>query len=47
MLQSVAAEAWDAVQALKGVLGSPNQQGYSSEQLEFIAKTFGISSGWA
>ncbi len=45
MLASVSAQAWDAVQALKGVFSSPTQ-GYGSEQLEFMAKTFGIGSGF-
>ena len=46
MLSSVSADAWDAVQALKGALGAANQQSYGNEQLEYIAKTFGISSGF-
>ena len=44
-LASVAAEAWDAVQALKGVFSNPGAQGFGSEQLDYIAKTFGIGSG--
>ncbi len=41
---SVAAELFDTVQALKGVFGSGTD--FSNEQIDFIAKTFGISSGF-
>lgn len=44
--QSVPAEIRETVEVLKGIFGMPNQSGYNSEQLDFIAKTFGISSGF-
>ena len=46
-MPSVAAELWETVEALKGIYGNPNPQGgFNSQQLEFIAKTFGISTGF-
>ena len=45
MTPGVAEDLWDTVESLKGVFGVPaSQQGWNSDQLQNIAKTFGISS---
>lgn len=44
--QSVPQELWETVEALKGIYTNPSSQGWSSEQLDFIAKTFGVSSNF-
>lgn len=43
---AVPQDIWETVQALKGVFGNSDGTGYNSEQIDFIAKTFGISSGF-
>ncbi|MDE2098874.1 MAG: hypothetical protein KGL39_16595 [Patescibacteria group bacterium] len=44
--QTIPQELWDTVEALKGVFGQQTQSDYTAEKLDFIAKTFGISSGF-
>lgn len=45
--QSVPAEIAETVNAMKGIFtANPSGGGYNSEQLDFIAKTFGIGTGF-
>lgn len=46
MTPGLTEDLWATVESLKGVLGTPDQQGWNSEQLKSIAKTFGISSSF-
>lgn len=44
--QSVPQEIWETVESLKGIYGSPSGAGVNQDQIDYVAKTFGISTGF-
>lgn len=46
MVPGVTEDLYATIESLKGVFGDTSAaQGWNSDQLQYIAKTFGISSG--
>ncbi len=44
--QTVPQEIWETVESLKGIYGSPSGAGVNQDQIDYVQKTFGISTGF-